>query len=706
MKLATLLTLVILSFIITSCVFSDDKDDEGSNQNNNINDGLSGDSHDRYTSDYQGTPDAPTNLRANFYDAGGLEVVLEWDEVFTQGVYFYEIYRSDLDQREFENIGHINFAMQDDQERKFVDRNFHYQGLYYYYIEAGNGAGKTQGQTVEVYVQGASLQQFTDYSNTNVDSVADDSEGAQEGNQNGLTVESCDRVFEGECAFYMCSMGYPDYCGFVNVVDNGIDSTIGEETLFEGSVQLLMGQNGVATFDWSVSEGVTYNLYKASGIGAAEQILATGVLPPFDDTEIAANTAYIYILAEVDAAGVESNKGESVLIQSGPSKPLDIVVSNQTAATAELNWSASAGAIGYTIFKIVPNGDDELIDQSVESTYFVSQLPSGVTTQFLIYANGMANSIGMPASDTVTITTVYAAPTGLTVSQGELNKISLAWNALEGLTGVSYTVYRALDANGDFEMIADSVLQLQYVDESVQPLTNYYYMIQVVDSMGIGSLLSNGSVGSALEVLPPTGVEWDRDDVLNGYVKLTWNSAEGATAYRLYRRTATLSGSWGLINAFAEVNDTVYLDSSVYERLEYAYGVTAVNSEGVESSVVTVNGDAYMMEGSGPDHQHYIHVTADMSVTGQITLNWNVTASGHDTFYEVYRKVEGVDAFYTYIDRVNAPTVAVLVNDLQSGDVVDYWIEPHFQISGVHYAFAGMQIGASYANNLEGLVVP
>ncbi len=76
------------------------------------------------------------------------------------------------------------------------------------------------------------------------------------------------------------------------------------------------------------------------------------------------------------------------------------------------------------------------------------------------------------------------APTGLVAERVAGGIINISWDAVEGASG--YTIKRAENEEGPYEIIAGGITETLFADEEVADLTTYYYSISALNMAGAG----------------------------------------------------------------------------------------------------------------------------------------------------------------------------------------------------------------------------
>ncbi len=90
------------------------------------------------------------------------------------------------------------------------------------------------------------------------------------------------------------------------------------------------------------------------------------------------------------------------------------------------------------------------------------------------------------------ITKAVTVALALTVAPVEY-AVSLSWEGATESNVISYSIYRSTSSGGSYALLASSIADVSYNDQSVHPGTVYYYVVSAVDDLGHESSLSNES---------------------------------------------------------------------------------------------------------------------------------------------------------------------------------------------------------------------
>lgn len=334
----------------------------------------------------------------------------------------------------------------------------------------------------------------------------------------------------------------------------------------------------------------------------------------FRDASADPGERYFYVVqALYDELASEPSNEVSVLLAPGTPQGVAVQIEDGNAV---LSWHATKGAEGYEVrrAKVSPSNqpldDYEILGEELEDTEYRddSGVP-GIRYGYQVRAHNESGKGGW--SQTVAITTAPPTPVGL-VAQGGVGSVSLSWESVPGAT--AYLVERSSDEG---ETFAEGVLSTQssFVDQKLEAGQVYTYVVRAQNNSGASSRSEPASAITAPP--PPTDltVTVERYDLT-----LSWQSAKGASEYRIY---------WGNKPGSLFSDEVTRIQSADFppesERFEYTisalgagelsyYKVSAANASGESSKT------------------HYVEAqTAPATPTGldavasgrNVTLSWN-----------------------------------------------------------------------------------
>jgi len=164
-----------------------------------------------------------------------------------------------------------------------------------------------------------------------------------------------------------------------------------------------------------------------------------------------------------------------------------------------LSWTAQAGASGVApaSVSITNAGTGSLAFAGVSDQPWLSISPAtGTAPSTLQISPSTAGLAAGTYTGHVTLTGGGATKTvtvvlSMTAATPVQHTVSLSWTTPTGVKVVSYSMYRSNIQGGSYGLLASAIGGPAYTDQSVQPGTQYYYVVTAVDSQGRESTYSN-----------------------------------------------------------------------------------------------------------------------------------------------------------------------------------------------------------------------
>jgi large repetitive protein len=195
-----------------------------------------------------------------------------------------------------------------------------------------------------------------------------------------------------------------------------------------------------------------------------------------------------------------------------------------------LNWTASAGAATYSVFRGTTSGGEgttALVSNLAATSFTDTTVTNGTKYFYFIEAVNSTGSSSPSNEASATPTTgvvIPPVPTNLTATAGN-SEVTLNWNTTVGAT--SYNVFRGTTAGGEnTAAIAQNLTATTFVDNTATNGVTYFYKVAAVNTAGVSGLsnevsatpsapqTSNGSPiyqidsGSAVAAAPFTADEF------------------------------------------------------------------------------------------------------------------------------------------------------------------------------------------------------
>jgi subtilase family serine protease len=265
----------------------------------------------------------------------------------------------------------------------------------------------------------------------------------------------------------------------------------------------------------------------------------------------------------------------SIASVSAPSG-LTASVSGQTAT---LTWTADPSATSYNVYQGTAPGpvasSPAQADVTGTSTT-VSGLQPGQEYVFAITAVSSSGVISL-RSNSVDVTTVPAAPAGVTVTvpSATAGSLNLAWTASTGAS--SYNLFEGTTSGGEGTTAAETGLSGTSASlMSLTPGKQYFFTVVAVGAGG-SSMASAEASGTTI-ASPPTGFAASAG---NAAVSLTWTASTGATSYKVYEGTTSAGESTTPVQS--GVSGTSVSIGGLTNGKKYYFTVAAVDAGGVSA---------------------------------------------------------------------------------------------------------------------------
>lgn len=150
--------------------------------------------------------------------------------------------------------------------------------------------------------------------------------------------------------------------------------------------------------------------------------------------------------------------------------------------------------------------------------------------------------------------------------------ILFRWNKVAGAT--SYRVYRKADGASEWTYLTTTT-NLFYPDYNVESGVTYTYTVRAVCNGWYSDYVRAG-----VSIVRLENPELLEAAALSKGINITWANVDGATGYRVYRKTA--NSSWVLIGTIKGARVS-YIDTSAVSGVKYTYTVRATNGSSISN---------------------------------------------------------------------------------------------------------------------------
>jgi fibronectin type 3 domain-containing protein len=415
--------------------------------------------------------------------------------------------------------------------------------------------------------------------------------------------------------------------------------------------------NGTVELVWAqVAGAVSYTIARSSSSGTGYATLAqisAGTTTSYTDSNVVNGTTYYYVITASNGtcSSVDSAEVSAAPACTAPTSPTGLAATPGDKSVT-LKWTASAGAISYSIYRKA-TGDQtyKLVNSTSTTTFTDTTVANGTVYSYVLTAsNGSCSSANSTEAQVTPACVPPSPPTGVTATPGD-GEIALTWTASTGAT--SYQVSRNTTGTGSFTPIATPTTT-NYLDKPVTNGAAYYYVVGASN----GSCASpNSAVASATAVCTPPSVPGTITATAGDTkVTLSWGGSTPAPAsYSLQRKTGA-SGTWATI---ASPTVASYADNGLTNDTVYYYQVSASNGScsSVYNTAVSATPGVFCAQ-TAPTN---LVATATGSV--QVTLTWSAATPAPPGGYNIARSTNSTAGFtsigtvtsstLTYVDSAN-----------------------------------------------------
>ncbi|MEI7671518.1 MAG: hypothetical protein WCK00_05340 [Deltaproteobacteria bacterium] len=226
---------------------------------------------------------------------------------------------------------------------------------------------------------------------------------------------------------------------------------------------------------WTASSGAAgYRIYKNG------TYLKSVTSSPTSDKELTDSTVYCYSVKAYDLANSES--AETIQLCAAtygppPPDPVNLTTFVELPGKVILNWSASASATGYYIYR----NDVKIatISTGTATTYTDTGATANSQNIYRVTAVDATGSESSGVLNQVTVNTALTVPTMGSATANTSTQITIGWTNAGAGTGVAgYNIYR----NGVYVQTIPSAATLTYADNTLSASTQYCYRVSAIDA--------------------------------------------------------------------------------------------------------------------------------------------------------------------------------------------------------------------------------
>ena len=447
-------------------------------------------------------------------------------------------------------------------------------------------------------------------------------------------------------------------------VDNGevtvkIVASAAPANVTLGNAKAVSG--GIQVTWQKAANAAKYNVYRKDASNTVWRVIATVTGTSYTDKSGTAGTKYSYTVRGVGSDGKTlspgfDRTGVSATMPTASTTPANVMLGAAKAVSGgiQVTWQAASGAEKYNVYrKDASNTVWRVIATVTGTSYTDKSGTAGTKYSYTVRGVGSDGKTLSPGFDrtgvSATMPTASTTPANVTLGSAKAvsGGIQVTWQAASG--AAKYKVYRKDAVNTKWTVIA-TVTGTSYTDKSAKAGVTYSYTVRGVGSDG--KTLSPGFDRTGVSATMPTASATPAKVVLvsakadSAGILVTWQKANGAHAYRVYRKDA-VNSKWTVVAK--NVRDTEWKDITAVKGTKYTYTVRAVADDGVTLGGYDSAGKSTMVTASPTTPANVTLGTATAGKNG-IVVTWSYAADART--YRVYRKAPG-DTKWVAVANVN-----------------------------------------------------
>ncbi|MCP1674570.1 fibronectin type 3 domain-containing protein [Natronocella acetinitrilica] len=387
-----------------------------------------------------------------------------------------------------------------------------------------------------------------------------------------------------------------------------------------GTIEAALLGNEI-TVAWSTSSNATSYRLERRVNGGSWSLLTTTSGSGYSDSDISRGNDYTYRVRGVNVDGVSAFRtGSDVRFPlAAPAVPGGLSATTTHPDHVALGWSAANGASGYRIQRRTTGGSWAVIASSATTGHLDASAVAGVAYEYRVRAENVDASSNYTAAVSGERLAVPSVPQGLFATTGDFtDRVELAWSPTARTD--LYRVFRDGAPIG-------TTTATGFDDTGASPGVVHDYRVRAENAAGNSGLSATAPGFALAPPQAPAGLGASEHTAAE-HVRVTWNHAEAAASYRVYRGTQSGGGDRTLLAS--NLPGTLFDDTSATPGATYYYWVSATNAAGTSARSGPVSG-ARLAPPAAP---------AGVSATtrthsDRVAVSWQ--AVSHADSYRLYR---------------------------------------------------------------------
>ena len=340
----------------------------------------------------------------------------------------------------------------------------------------------------------------------------------------------------------------------------------------------VAGKYGI-TVKWQAADGaVRYRVYRKDAANTGWKNIATVNDTIYTDKTAVAGVKYSYTVRGIASDGKTLSLGYDETGVSAVAAPANVTLGTAVAGKngITVTWKEAAGAAEYRVYRKGPNDKRWVGLTNVSGTSWTdTDVTNGVKYSYTVRGIAADGKTLSPGFDETGVSAVAAPANVKLVSATAVSGgIQVKWQAADGAG--RYRVYRKDAVNTKWKALTSSATGTGYTDKTAVAGVEYTYTVRGIASDG-KTLSPSHEAGVSATIPAPANVKLVSAKAVSGGITVTWQAADGAAEYRMYRKDA-VNTKWKALTSSA--TGTSYTDKTAVVGVQYTYTVRGIAADG------------------------------------------------------------------------------------------------------------------------------
>ena len=340
----------------------------------------------------------------------------------------------------------------------------------------------------------------------------------------------------------------------------------------------VAGKNGI-TVKWQAADGaVRYRVYRKDAANTGWKNIATVNDTIYTDKTAVAGVKYSYTVRGIASDGKTLSLGYDETGVSAVAAPANVTLGSAKAVSGGITvtWKEAAGAAEYRVYRKGPNDKRWVgLTNVTGKNWTDTDVTNGVKYTYTVRGIASDGKTLSPGFDETGVSAVAApANVKLVGATAVSGGIQVKWQAADG--AVRYRVYRKDAVNTKWKALTSSATGTGYTDKTAVAGVEYTYTVRGIASDG-KTLSPSHEAGVSATIPAPANVKLVSAKAVSGGITVTWQAADGAAEYRVYRKDA-VNTKWKALTSSA--TGTSYTDKTAVVGVQYTYTVRGIAADG------------------------------------------------------------------------------------------------------------------------------